>query len=226
MPTGLAQSWEPSQDGKVYTFHLRQGVKWQDGQPFTAEDVAWTYNYIIRNKMSAFTQSTEGIKEAKVIDPYTVQIICTKPKADLLSIWIPILPKHIWENVSPKAAGSTYAVKLPIVGTGPFQCVAFKKGDYVDMVANKQYFRGAPHIDEVLFQDYQNADAMTADFKSGGLDAAQDLPQAQFNVIAKTKGVTAVAFNYRNWDYLTSTATRRLPPRAIPSSGTCASARR
>jgi peptide/nickel transport system substrate-binding protein len=202
VPTGLAQSWESSQGGKVYTFRLRQGVKWQDGQSFTAEDVAWTYNYIIRNKMSAFTQSTEGIKEAKVIDPYTVQIICTKPKADLLSIWIPILPKHIWENVSPKAAGSTYAVKLPIVGTGPFQCVAFKKGDYVDMVANKQYFRGAPHIDEVLFQDYQNADAMTADFKSGGLDAAQDLPQAQFNVIAKTKGLTAVAFNYRNWDYL------------------------
>jgi len=200
--TGLAQSWEASQDGKVYTFHLRQDVKWQDGQPFTADDVAWTYNYIIEHKMSAFTQCTEDIKEAKVIDPSTVQIICTKPKADLLSIWIPILPKHIWQNVSPKAAASTYAVKMPIVGTGPFQCVTFKKGDYVDMVANKDYFRGAPHIDEVVFQDYQSADTMTADFKSGAIDAAQDLPQAQFNVIAHTKGLTAVAYNYRNWDYL------------------------
>ena len=200
--TGLAQSWEASQDGKVYTFHLRQGVKWQDGQPFTADDVAWTYNYIITNKMSAFTQCTEGIKEAKVVDPSTVQLICTKPKADILSIWVPILPKHVWQNVSPKAAGNTYAVKMPIVGTGPFQCRAFKKGDYVDMVANKQYFRGAPHIDEVLFEDYSSADAMTADFKSGGIDAAQDLPQAQFDVLARTKGLTAVAYNYRNWDYL------------------------
>jgi peptide/nickel transport system substrate-binding protein len=200
--TGLAQSWDESQDGKVYTFHLRQGVKWQDGQPFTADDVAWTYNYIITNKMSAFTQCTEGIKEAKVVDPSTVQLICTKPKADILSIWVPILPKHVWQNVSPKAAGNTYAVNMPIVGTGPFQCRAFKKGDYVDMVANKEYFRGAPHIDEVLFEDYSSADAMTADFKSGGIDAAQDLPQAQFDVIARTKGLTAVAYNYRNWDYL------------------------
>ena len=50
----------------------------------------------------------------------------------MLSIWMPILPKHIWQNVSPKAAGSTYANKPPIVGTGPFQCVEFKKGDFVE----------------------------------------------------------------------------------------------
>ena len=201
-PTALATSWEFSPDGRTCTFHLRQGVKWQDGQPFTAADVAFTYNYIIKNKLAAFTQCTEDIKEAKVVGPYTVQMVCFKPKADLLSIWVPILPKHIWEHVSPKTVGTSYAAKVPIVGTGAFQCVAFKKGDYVEMVANKQYFGGAPHIDTVVFQDYQNADAMTTDFQQGALDAAQGLLQAQFDSISRTTGLTAVAYNYRNWDYL------------------------
>ncbi len=201
-PTGLALSWEASPDGRVYTFHLRRDVKWQDGQPFTAADVAWTYEYIIRNKLTAFTQSTQGITKVIAVDPATVRIVCAKPKADLLSIWVPILPKHIWQDVPPKSVGTSYAAKVPIVGTGAFQCVAFKKGDYVEMVANKQYFGGAPHIDTIVFQDYQSADAMSNDFKLGSIDAAQGLLQAQFDSISRTKGLTAVAYNYRNWDYL------------------------
>jgi peptide/nickel transport system substrate-binding protein len=201
-PTGLALSWESSQDGRVCTFHLRQGVTWQDGQPFTAADVAWTYNYIISNRLTAYTQSTAGITEVTAVDPSTVKIVCAKPKADLLSIWVPILPKHIWQNVPPKVAGTSYQAKLPIVGTGAFQCVAFKKGDYVELVANKQYFLGAPHIDTIVFQDYQSADSMTNDFKLGSIDAATGLLEAQFETVSQTKGLTAITYNYRNWDYL------------------------
>ena len=200
--TGLAQSWEVSGDGKTYTFHLRDGVKWQDGRPFTADDVAFTYNYIVKNTMYAFSIATTGIKEAEVVDPLTVKIVCRQPKADLLSIWIPILPRHIWEKVTPKAASSSYVNRLPIVGTGPYQCVEFEKGDYVRMVANKDYFRGAPHLDEVIFATYQNSDTMTSDLKSGAIDAAQGIPRAQFDSVAATDGLEAVAYNYRNWDYL------------------------
>ena len=199
--TGLATSWDVSPDGKTYTFHLREGVKWQDGEPFTADDVAFTYNYIVKNDMYAFSIATTGIKEARIVDPLTVQIVCSEPKADLLRIWIPILPKHIWANVPPKTAGE-FVNKTPIVGTGPFQCVEFKKGGFVRMVANEDYYRGAPHLDEIIFQTYQNPDTMTADLKSGTIDAVQGVPQAQFASLSRTDGLQAVAYNYRNWDYL------------------------
>ncbi|MEI6727026.1 MAG: ABC transporter substrate-binding protein, partial [Actinomycetes bacterium] len=215
-PTGLATSWEVSADGKTYTFHLRSGVKWQDGVAFSADDVAFTYNYIVKNDMYAFSIATTGIKEARVVDPLTVQIVCFKPKADLLRIWIPILPKHIWQKVPPKLAAGAFANKTPIVGTGPFQCTEFKKGSYVTMVANKHYFLGAPHIDKIVFQQYQNADTMTADLKTGELDAAQGIPQAQFAGLSRTTGIQAVAYNYRNWDYLCFNVYQRPGSRGNP----------
>jgi peptide/nickel transport system substrate-binding protein len=200
--SGLATSWEVSPDGKTYTFHLRKGVKWQDGVPFTADDVAFTYNYIVKNDMYAFSIGTAGIEEARVVDPLTVQIVCRRPKADLLRIWVPILPEHVWAKVPPKKAGEDFVNATPIVGTGPFQTVKFKKGDYVRMVADPDYYRGAPHIDDVIFQTYQNPDTMTADLEAGTIDAAQGIPQAQFKRVASSPGLQGVAYNYRNWDYL------------------------
>ncbi len=203
-PNGLAKSWDISPNGKVWTFHLQQGVKWQDGVPFSADDVAFTYNYIVDNNMYAFTVATDGIKKngAVALDPNTVQITCKTPKADMLRLWIPILPKHIWANVSPSAAGNSYVNKPPIIGTGPFQTVEVKKGEYVRLVANKAYWRGAPHIDEIIFETYQNPDTMTSDLKTGTIDAAWGIPQAQFAPLKNTPGITAIAYNFFNWDYL------------------------
>lgn len=191
-----------SADGKVWTIHLKPGVAWQDGTPLTAEDVAWTYNYIVQNKMANFTTMTTGIREAVVVDPATVRIICSRPKADMESLWLPILPKHVWEAVSPKAAQSSHVNKPPIVGSGPFQTVEFKKGVFVRLRANEAYFRGAPHVDEILFTLYQNPESMTADLKSGAIDGAWGMPRALFGALATTPGIKAVAYNYFNWDYL------------------------
>ena len=91
-----------SPDGKVWTIKIRQGVKWQDGQPLTAEDVAFTYNYNIENELYAFGIMTIGIDHVEVVDPYTVKIVCTRPKADMERLWLPILPKHIWSKVEPQ----------------------------------------------------------------------------------------------------------------------------
>ena len=97
-----------SPDGKVWTIHLRPNVKWSDGQPLTADDVAFTYNYVVKNHMANMALTTVGITGAKAIDPTTVQIICSQPKADMEAIFLPILPQHIWEHVSPQAAATSY----------------------------------------------------------------------------------------------------------------------
>ena len=72
---GLAESWEVSDDGLVWTFKIRQGMKWQDGEPITAADVAFTYNLIIEKDLTAVSSYTKNIKEAKVVDDYTVDMV-------------------------------------------------------------------------------------------------------------------------------------------------------
>lgn len=198
----LATSWEISPDGKVWTFHLREGVKWSDGVPFTADDVAFTYNYIVKNEMAAYINLCQGIKKAVAVDPLTVKIYCSAPKANMLTTWIPILPEHIWSKVPPREAESHYRNKPPIVGTGPFQVVEFKKGQYVRLVRNPYYWGKKPAVDEILFVMYQNTDTMTQDLLNGTVDAVVNLPAAQFRKLQSTPGYQTVAYNMFYWDYL------------------------
>jgi peptide/nickel transport system substrate-binding protein len=198
----LATSWEVSADGKVWTFHLRQGVTWQDGVAFTAKDVAFTYNYIIDNQMGAYSSLTTFIDKVVAVDDATVEIRCSRPKANVLSTWIPILPEHIWSKVKPAFAGAGYPNKPPIIGTGPFQTTEVKKGDYVRMVANPTFWGKKPTVDEILFVTYQNPDTMTQDLLSGGVDAAWGIPSAQFAKVGATPGMETIAYNLLTWDYL------------------------
>jgi len=198
----LATSWDVSADGKVWTFHLREGVTWQDGVAFTARDVAFTYNYIIDNQMGAYSSLTTFIDKVVAVDDATVEIRCSKPKANILRTWIPILPEHVWAQVKPAFAGAGYRNKPPIVGTGPFQVTEVKKGDYVRMVANPTFWGEKPSIDEILFITYQNPDTMTQDLFSGTVDAAWGIPSAQFPKVSADPAMEAIAYNLLTWDYL------------------------
>ena len=191
--TGLAYKWSHSPDGLVWTFKVRDDVKWQDGVRFTAADVAFTYNYIIKGDMGNFTSYTQFIDHVTAPDPTTVKIFCTRPKANMLSLWIPILPEHIWSKIPYKAAGASFQNPPPIIGTGPFQVVERKKDEYVRLVANKEYWRGAPKIDEIIFEIYTNQDTMTMDLKSGDIDVAFGVPVAQFNALKSEPGITTRA---------------------------------
>ena len=191
-----------SADGKVWTIHLRPNLKWSDGQPLTAADVAFTYNYIVKNHMANLALATVGITGAKEIDPTTVQITCSQPKADMEHIFLPILPQHIWEHVSPQVAATTYANKPPIVGSGPFYTVAFKKGSYVEMARNPYYWGKRPTVDQIFFEMYEDADTMVSDLKSGTLDAAWGIPEAEFKLLPPQAGIHTIAYNFFNWDYV------------------------
>ena len=199
---GVAKSWEVSPDGLTWTFKINQGITWQDGKPVTAEDVAFTLNYIIDNEMSAYIAYLRYVKKAVVVDPYTVQVICTRPKANLTELWIPILPKHIWSKLSPQYAGSKFKNPPPIIGDGPWQVVEYKPNRYVRLVANKDFWLGPPKIDEVLFVIYQNADSMVDDLKSGNLAAVYLFPEAQYESLKNTPGVNVIKYTWFNWEYL------------------------
>jgi peptide/nickel transport system substrate-binding protein len=182
---GLAESWTSSEDGKVWTFKLREDVKWHDGEAFTAADVAFTYDYIMDNEMGMFLSFTTSIDSVTAVDDYTVEFACSQPKANMLSLVIPILPEHVWSKIDPGDAEDSFENPAPIVGTGPFQVVERKNSDFVRLQANEDYFGGTPQVDEVIFQTYQNADTMAQDLLSGQLDAATELLPATFPNVEK-----------------------------------------
>ena len=192
----LATSWSTSQDGRVWTFKLREDVSWHDGQPFTAADVKFTFDYIIDNQMSNWLSYTTFIKNVRVVDSHTVRFECSRPKANMLALPVPILPQHIWQKIDPeKASASRGAAPLPTVGTGAFRVVEYKQDGYARLTANKQYWRGAPHIDELVFNVYQNVDTMYQELLSGALQAAIELPYATYKPLQGNKDFLVVAAN-------------------------------
>ena len=186
----IADSWEASADGLTWTFKIHPGMKWQDGLPVTANDVAFTFNYIIDNELAAYTSSTVNIKDAEAVDDSTVVFHLKKPKATMLRLWIPIVPEHIWSKIPGDKAG-TYNSESPVIGSGPFQTIEVKKGSYIRFAANKDYWKGAPKVDEVILQIYTNQDTMSMDLKAGNIDVAVDLPAPQFDALKNEPGITA-----------------------------------
>jgi peptide/nickel transport system substrate-binding protein len=190
--TGLATDWQTSEDGKVWTFTITDKSKWQDGEPLTARDVAFTFNYIIDNELGMFIDYVKFIDKVEAPDDTTVVFTCSKPKANMLGLWIPILPEHIWSKVSPKEVENKFKNPPPIIGSGPFQTVEWKKGEYVRMVANKSYWRGAPKVDEVIFQTYQNQDTMAQDLKTGAIQSGWNIPSAQVTPLDNEPDLEAI----------------------------------
>jgi peptide/nickel transport system substrate-binding protein len=180
---GLATDWQTSDDGRVWTFTITDKSTWQDGEPLTAKDVAFTYNYVIDNELGMFLDYVKFIDKVEAPDATHVVFTCSKPKANMLGLWMPILPEHIWSKVPPKEVESKFKNAPPIIGSGPFQTVEWKKGEYVRLEANKNYWRGAPKVDEVIFQTYQNQDTMAQDLKTGAIQTGWNIPSAQFSAI-------------------------------------------
>ena len=189
---GLATKWETSPDGKVWTFTITDKSKWQDGEPLTASDVAFTYNYVIKNKLGMFIDYMKFIDKVEAPDATTVVFSCSKPKANMLGLWIPILPEHIWSKIKPADAEKSFKNPPPIIGSGPFQTVEWKKGAFVRLVANKDYWRGAPKVDEVIYQTYQNQDTMAQDLKTGAIQSGWNVPSAQFTTLDKEPSLTGI----------------------------------
>ena len=194
-PVGdFATKWDISPDGKVWTFHTRPNVKWSDGQPMSARDVAFTYNLILRLQQSMYINYLTNVASVVAPDDNTVVITCSKPNATLNALYIPILPEHIWSKVPDKQI-ETFK-NVPMVGSGPFQTTAVETGKYVIATRNPYYKDGfgvEPAVEQVFFNIYQTQDGMVADYKAGNLDAIVGMQASFYKSLGPVTGSTAVA---------------------------------
>ncbi len=148
----LAKSWEISRDNLSIIFHLRKGVRWQDGTPFTAHDVLYTYKVIIDPKTpTPYSGDFKPVKEAKVVDDYTFRVTYEKPFAPALQSWaIGILPRHLLEG---KDVTTSSLVRKPI-GTGPYLFKEWIPSDRIVLTANDDYFEGKPYIERRITRSF------------------------------------------------------------------------
>ena len=196
--TGLATDWSPSEDGKTWTFDIRDGVKWSDGQDLTAADIAYTYNRIIDGGPEARTWGSYLTEVTKVTAPDAGTVVLTlkKPNASLPLLPIPIIPEHIWKNVSEKEV-KTYPAEpkngKPVVGSGPFRLVeGTAGGSTYRFEANPDYWGGAPHIDEVVFRVFKADDPAAQALIKGEVDFVENLPAVQIDALKDKPGITAL----------------------------------
>ena len=192
----LAESWEGSEDGLTWTFHLRNDVSWHDGEPFTAHDVDFTFNRIIYNhdipasSRPAFhfrfldEESGEWKEEPMTVtalDDYTVECVLPGPFAPFLrSMGTAIYPKHILEkHVDDGTFTSTWDIDTDpaeIVGTGPFTIERYAPGERVVMRRNPGYWlkddagNSLPYLDEIVHVIVRDLEAELAKFLAGESD--------------------------------------------------------
>ncbi len=189
---GLAESWEGSKDGKTWTYKLRDGLKWSDGKPLTAEDVAWNINTSRDEEWINHSATTVNL-DAVAEDPTTLVVTTKVPDPKLPTLDIYLLPKHIWGKMSADERGKYDAVDG--VGSGPFVLEKFEKGQFARFRANPNFWGGKPAVDKVVLRKFNNPDAMVAALKSGELDAAEDIPGAAFDQLAKDDNIQTVEGN-------------------------------
>ncbi len=184
---GLADSWETSDDGLTWTFHLNKDAKWHDGKPVTSEDVAYTFRRILEEEQGLYIDYVSQIEKIETPDKHTVVFKTKDPSVQMLSMLVYILPKHIWEDV-PADETKTFKNE-PAIGSGPFQAMEWKEGQSVRLEANPDYFRGAPHIDEIIFQLYDNDDTMVQALKNGEVDYIAWFPINLFKSLENQEGI-------------------------------------
>jgi peptide/nickel transport system substrate-binding protein len=148
----LAESWEISEDKMKYTFKIREGIKWQDGEPFTAEDVVFSYNTIMNPKVDSpqLRSYYQEIKDVRAIDDLTVEFTYARPYFLALEFCggMPIVPKHIFD----KGDFNTNPAGRAPVGTGPYRFVKWTTGREIVLDKNPDYWGEKPKLDKIVFK--------------------------------------------------------------------------
>ncbi len=186
----LGESVNVSDDGLVYTYKIRDGVKFHDGQPLTAEDVKFSYDlyhntegYPWMGDYTSYFESVEATSNNEVVITLTDPI----PNIDSQLVFLYVLPKHIWENEDAVEFENT-----AMIGSGPFKMVEYKQNEFAHLAKNPDYFGDVPKIDEVIFQTFENQDALVQAIKTGQVDMITEMPNTAVATLKDDPNVAVV----------------------------------
>jgi peptide/nickel transport system substrate-binding protein len=207
---GFAESWERAADGHSWTFHIRQGMKWSDGEPATAEDACFSWQLGVdaiaaEESLGAGylepTMSDAGVTKVECPDANTL-IATTDDASDrVLQIAIPVVPKHIWGKETYKTIGKA-KFDAPLVGIGPYTAVEWQTGQFIRLQRNPNYWGDQGFADEVDIVIYKTADTMVQALKSGELDYAHGVNAEQLNQLKTDPNIATTVGSANGWTQL------------------------
>lgn len=191
----LAEDYEIEDDATRFTFYLRDDATFHDGEPVTAEDVKWTYEFMEENRALYPDVTGWGYESIEVIDDHTVEIVLPEPAAPFLrthvALW-GILPEHVW--VEGGAEENPDNVDLdPIVGCGPFQVQDFRQGEILQLEPYEDFWDPVDH--RVIFEVYADIQGAYRAFQEGEINVIrnpsasmhqqldEDMPEAEIRVV-------------------------------------------
>lgn len=178
----LATSWSVSKNKLIWTFNLHKGVKWQDGKPFTSNDIVYTFNDVVLNKATPTSKASvySAVKTVRAAGKYKVKFVLSTPFADLpayLAYYAPILPAHALKGSNP-FTNTAFSKQHPI-GTGPYIMSKYVPGESITLTRNPHYFGAEPKIKTIVFHIIPTTTTQVSDLLSGTLTYI-DLTDAQY----------------------------------------------
>ncbi len=212
---GFADSWERAADGQSWTFHIRDGMKWSDGEPATSADACFSWQLALDAIADGGVGSLgagyldPGLDDAKVTkvecpDASTMIAYTTDASDRILQTYLPIIPQHIWKDETSATIGDA-KFDAPLVGSGPYQAVEWQTGQFVRFERNPNYWGTQAYPDQVVIQVFKSSDTMIQALKAGEIDYAHGANADQFNqlktepnietVVGAANGWTQLAFN-------------------------------
>lgn len=189
---GLAESWSVSDDGLTWTFDIREGVTFSDGTPLTANEAAWTLNWIIENEVPSMISYLSNVDSAEAVDETTLQINLSAPVPDMITgklVFVWMLPPSVWEGLSYDELVEVEGIEVT-TGSGPYRLAEFQPGEYLIMEANADYWRGAPPVDRIIYQEYATEDALVQALLAGDIDAVGTVPGSGAQALIDAENVT------------------------------------
>ncbi|MEK7728156.1 MAG: peptide-binding protein [candidate division KSB1 bacterium] len=199
----LAQSWQISDDGKEFTFKLREDVLWSDGEPTTAADVLFTYQLAVNPQVGYTGRDRFGeVDTVLVLDPHTIRFTFKKNYPDaLLDIQIPILPRHVLASLPPEQVRQSAFNRQPL-GNGPFVLKEWRANDRVVFEANARYYGGRPKLDRVVFRIVPDETVLLSSVLTGEIDLLPYVAPNKLPEIADRPDLQLLRYPDRGYSFL------------------------
>jgi len=203
----LAESWDISADGKTFTFHLRDDVKWHDGESLTADDVKFTFDYMKAGPEDVMEWSVlQKIVSTTAVDDYTVKVVFNETMGFGLSQLgdLEIIPKHVWEGAAHDAACWDDPDNVTAhIGSGPFVFKERVPDEYILLETNEDWWGKKPNVDGIRIDVIIGEDARILAMRQGTADSERyELSGTDVNTVVEAPELKVVTGVVSQWDYV------------------------